>query len=348
MPADYGIHDTYVRDGIAFVCAWNTGVLIYDVGNGIAGGTPAAPAPLGSIATDPGASKQTADHNAWWFHNPATGEARYLFVGQEGPGLVGSKSSGDIHVVDVSNLYDPQEVAFFHMTGAGTHNFWVDETNQILYAAYYNGGVVAINVSGVLSGDLANRKMAQIETGGAGNTYTWGVQLAGTSLYAIDMLSGLWQLQRVGNVFQRKGGGNNVAERFSSDLWVYGNHAYTGTWGHRGNIAGNVLKIWRLNAAGAPALVDSVVIQNITTVSDVQVSADGKQLVFSAEGGANAGLYVYGLTNPEQPVELGYYPMPTGIHTATVEDIGGRRYVFAAKDPANPALLILDITDFVQ
>ena len=36
-PADYGIHDTYVRDGLAFVFAWNTGVIIYDVGNGIRG-----------------------------------------------------------------------------------------------------------------------------------------------------------------------------------------------------------------------------------------------------------------------------------------------------------------------
>ena len=36
IPPAYGIHDTYVRDGLAFVFAWNTGVIIYDVGNGIA------------------------------------------------------------------------------------------------------------------------------------------------------------------------------------------------------------------------------------------------------------------------------------------------------------------------
>ena len=35
-------------------------------------------------------------HNGWWFHNPVT-EARYLFIGQEGPSVVAS-SSGDIHV----------------------------------------------------------------------------------------------------------------------------------------------------------------------------------------------------------------------------------------------------------
>jgi len=61
--------------------------------------------------------------------------------------------------------------------------------------AYYNGGVVALDVSGQLIGDLSNRLIAEITPGGPGNTYTWGVQLSGGSLYAIDMLSGLWQLK---------------------------------------------------------------------------------------------------------------------------------------------------------
>ncbi|MFL5517371.1 MAG: hypothetical protein ACJ8DJ_14530, partial [Gemmatimonadales bacterium] len=34
-------------------------------------------------------------------------------------------------------------------------------------------------------------------------------------------------------------GGNNVPDRYSSDLWVHGNHAYTGTWGH-GTRNGNI------------------------------------------------------------------------------------------------------------
>ena len=70
----------------------------------------------------------------------------------------------------------------------------MDETREILYAAYYNGGVVALDISGTLTGDLAGREIARIAPGGAGNTYTWGVQLYNGSLYAIDMLSGLWQL----------------------------------------------------------------------------------------------------------------------------------------------------------
>jgi hypothetical protein len=193
---DYSIHDTFVRDGIAFVFVWNDpGLVIYDVGNGIRGGTPNAPVELSRFVTS------TRDvccgpsmHNGWWFHNPVTGERRYLFVGQEGLSNLGISSSGDIHVVDVSDLSHPTEVAFFHMDGAGTHNFWMDEERQILYAAYYNGGIVALDVSGTLQGDLSSRLLSQVKPGGNQNTFTWGVQLANGFLYAIDMESGLWQL----------------------------------------------------------------------------------------------------------------------------------------------------------
>lgn len=196
IPADYGIHDTFVRDGLAFVFAWNTGVIIYDVGNGIRGGTPAQPVEVSRLVTsDNGVPGGPAVHNGWWFHNPVTKERRYLFIGQEGPATIGDEASGDIHVVDVSDLTAPREVAFFHIEGAGTHNFWMDESQQILYAAYYNAGIVAIDVSGQLQGDLADRAISSVRPGGAGHTFTWGVQLAGGSIYASDMISGLWQLK---------------------------------------------------------------------------------------------------------------------------------------------------------
>jgi hypothetical protein len=196
VAANYGIHDTYVRDGLAFVFEWNTGVIIYDVGNGIRGGSPSTPVEVSRLLTaDDGVAGGSAVHNGWWFHNPVRGENRYLFIGQEGAQVLGSASSGDIHVVDVVDLLQPKEVAVFHLDGAGTHNFWMDESRQILYAAYYNGGVVALDVSGTLKGDLSDRLIAEIKPGGDGDTYTWGVQLAGGSLYATDMLSGLWQLK---------------------------------------------------------------------------------------------------------------------------------------------------------
>ncbi len=196
VPADYGIHDTFVRDGLAFVFAWNSGVIIYDVGNGIRGGSPSQPVEVSRLVTsDNGIAGGPAVHNGWWFHNPVTQERRYLFIGQEGPATIGSMASGDIHVVDVSNLTAPREVAFYHIDGAGTHNFWMDEARQILYAAYYNAGVVAIDVSGTLQGDLASRTISEIRPGGAQETFTWGVQLSGESIYASDMISGLWQLK---------------------------------------------------------------------------------------------------------------------------------------------------------
>jgi hypothetical protein len=194
IPPDYGVHDSFVRGGIAFVFAWNSGVIIYDVGNGIRGGSPTAPVEVSRVVTDPGATGSPAVHNGWWFHNPVTQEARYLFVGQEGPGTIGFEASGDIHVVDVSDLTDPREVASYRLPGAGTHNFWMDEANQVLYAAYYNGGVVALDVSGTLSGDLGSRLLERIRPGGEDNTFTWGVMLADGHLYASDMLSGLWQI----------------------------------------------------------------------------------------------------------------------------------------------------------
>jgi hypothetical protein len=194
------VHDVFVRDGILITALWNSGITIWDIG-GVGSGTVANPVALGSITTIPEA------HNVWWFHNGTTGDKKYVFVGEEGPGAVGVQSSGDIHVVDVSNFATPREVAFFHIDGAGTHNFSVDEQRGILYAAYYNGGVRAIDVTGDLSScatteksangrcDLAKmgRELAHGPTG-RGPVYIWGVQLVGLRLYASDMLNGIWKL----------------------------------------------------------------------------------------------------------------------------------------------------------
>lgn len=194
IPDHYCIHDSFVRDGYAFVFAWDEGLYIFDVGNGSHGGTPQSPALVSHTGSTSNVAFGGETHNGWWFWNPTNGEKKYLFIGEEGPGGVGTSSSGDIHVVDVSNLTAPVEVAHYHLAGAGTHNFWLDEPNQRLYAAYYNGGVVALDISGTLSGDLASREIARVKPGGTGNTYVWGVMLYNGSLYASDMVSGLWQL----------------------------------------------------------------------------------------------------------------------------------------------------------
>jgi hypothetical protein len=354
IPPQYGIHDTFIRDGIAFVCAWNTGLILYDVGSGLKGGSPSNPVEISRIVTSadsvPGGP---AVHNAWWFHNPVTGERRYVFVGQEGPATIPVASQGDIHVVDVSDLAQPREVAHYHMNAApsaGSHNFWMDEPAQVLYAAYYNGGVVALDVSGTLSGDLASREIARIKP--TSDAFVWGIQLAGGSAYATDLLKGLYQLRLTGTTLSVAGGGGNVPDRYSTDVWVYGSHAYTGTWGGqpRNGVPGNVVKIWHLDSQGAPSLADSVLLDSVVTTNDVKGSADGRLLAVSGDKGAKAGLYVFDLADPLHPALLGEALIPAGVHTARVADIGGRRYVFAAKnpgDPAAPALLIYDVTDLV-
>jgi hypothetical protein len=202
-------HDSFLRDGVLFVALWDQGLEIWDVGGAGQGGTPAAPVVLGGVATVGGHV-----HNIWWLHDQVSGN-RYALVGEEsGPAQLGVSSAGDIHVVDVSDLSHPKEVAFYHVPGAGTHNFSVDEANGIVYAAYYNAGVRALNVRGdletcsgtaqVTAGGLTRcdlgamgREVGRGLTDGQAPVYVWGVQLSDGALYASDMLNGLWKLQTV-------------------------------------------------------------------------------------------------------------------------------------------------------
>jgi hypothetical protein len=146
----------------------------------------------------------------WWFHDAATSSRRYVFVGEEGPANLFSSSSGDIHVVDISDIDNPREVAFYRVEGAGTHNFWMDEARGVLYAAYYNGGVRALDVRGDLGActpgqrapdrrcnlGLMGRELATGLTDGQA-AYVWSAQHADGFVYASDMLNGLWKLEPV-------------------------------------------------------------------------------------------------------------------------------------------------------
>lgn len=344
VPSNYGAHDTYVRDGIAFFCAWNTGVLIFDVGNGMRGGSPNHPVEISRLITsDNGVPGGPSVHNAWWFHNPVSGENRYLFIGQEGAGVSSSSSSGDIHVVDVSDLANPVEVGYFTMPGAGTHNFWMDEANQILYAGYYGGGVVAIDVSGTLQGNISSRKIASIKPGGPNQTATWGVMLYNGSIYASDIASGFYQLRLNGFTLNVVSGGNNIDSNngIGTDLWLSNGYAYTGFSGRPTEVL-----IWKLDGTGAPVKIGSIPAPNgAFNLADVEVSPDGKLLMFAVEGSNTAsGYYFYNLTDPANPRFVSRYQVSTGLHTATFSEINGRLYAFGAKDPAAPAFLILDVT----
>jgi len=197
------VHDVFVRDGLLFTALWDAGMDVLDIGGATAGGSVQNPVRLGNVVTVNGNV-----HNLWWYHDAAGGK-RYVFLGEEGPGSVtGGSSSGDVHVVDVSDMAAPREVAFYHVPGAGAHNFHVDEEAGILYAAFYNGGVRAIDVTGDLSQcsadaraadgrcnlELAGREAGFALTDGNPAVSIWGVARVGRYLYASDMLSGIYKL----------------------------------------------------------------------------------------------------------------------------------------------------------
>ncbi len=179
------VHDVYVRDGLAFVSHWSAGLAIVDVGTGMSGGSPVNPV---EVSRTPVSNVEV--HNAWYW--PATG---YVFIGDETAG-------GKMHVIDASDLASPSVVASFTVGGVAPHNFWLDETNQILYAAWYDTGLIAIDVSGQLLGQLERqgREIARISYGsgfgcpsstGSG-TCTWAPQLHNGLVYVSDMNTGLW------------------------------------------------------------------------------------------------------------------------------------------------------------
>lgn len=191
------VHDVFVRDGYLFTALWDEGLAIWDIG--AEGGSPGDPRRLGTVKTVGGNV-----HNVWWVHDPVSGVKRYALVGEEGPGSASrGTSSGDVHVVDVSDKRNPVEVAFYTVQGAGTHNFWVDEARGVLYAAYYNGGVRALDLRGDLADCAADERdslgrcdlrLAGREVGiGLADvpSFVWGVQQVGDRLYASDMHAGL-------------------------------------------------------------------------------------------------------------------------------------------------------------
>lgn len=185
------LHDVYVRDGLAFLSHWNAGLIVLDVGHGIAGGSPGDPVAVSSIDL----AGQT--HNAWYWP-----EAGYVFVGEEDFG-----TPGRVHVVDLADPTDPVEVATFTAPNAlaPPHNFWLDEDEGILYVAWYDHGLRAVDVTGDLSGELAEqgRDLGGITYGGTSpggcpgldTTCTWAPQLLDGLVYVSDMNLGLLVLE---------------------------------------------------------------------------------------------------------------------------------------------------------
>ena len=190
------IHDVWVEDGIAYSSNWADGVVMVDVGNGIAGGSPSNPVMIGSYAYPSG-----WNHAAFPYKSKDTGKF-YIIAGDEA--FPDGKPAGWIHFIDFTDPKNPQEVARYEVPEAGTHNLWVEDDK--LYVAYYQGGLRVVDISGDLMGDLykQGREIAKFKgedpEGKIPNSpMAWGPQPYKGHIFFSDMNSGLWIVKLKGD-----------------------------------------------------------------------------------------------------------------------------------------------------
>jgi hypothetical protein len=78
----------------------------------------------------------------------------------------------------------------------------LDEESAVLYMAWYENGIRALDVSGELMGELdrQGRELAGFQYGGTGSngTRNWAPQMEDGLLYLSDMNTGLWVLRPTG------------------------------------------------------------------------------------------------------------------------------------------------------
>jgi hypothetical protein len=204
------LHDLQVKDGIAYLAYWRDGLVILDVGNGMAGGTPESPKLVTQYRFNHyelyGDGWLAGTHSVFRYKN-------YLFVGDEVFPAIFNLEDRDripvraiLHVMDISDIKHPREVAQYEVPEGGSHNFWV--ANDMLYEGYYSGGARVLDISGELRGDLyrQGREIARFWTAdGKGYRpnlpFTWGGQpcsvqcdtpLLNSLMYFNDIHSGLW------------------------------------------------------------------------------------------------------------------------------------------------------------
>lgn len=139
-----------------------------------------------------------------------------------------------------------------------------------------------------------------------------------------------------------------VVDRYTSDLWVNGGAAYTGTWGNRGE-PGDMLYAWQVGGDSDPVLTDSVRVDAFT-VNDVKIRADGKLAVMTHEYPSNQALGVTLLdtTDPLHPKPVGDYVAPSGTNWVGVHNTwldGDYLYLVVDGTVSNRGLWILDVSD---
>ena len=188
------LHDVTILDGLAYLSYWDEGLVIIDVGNGVQGGTPTDPVFVSQY-------KYRYQLGDQWYGNThhAVRYGDYVFVGDEifGCNECINGPRGYVHVVDVSDIEHPREVATYRVPEAGVHNMWAED--DLLYIGYYQAGLRVLDISGELKGDLYRQHrevgwyMTQDDKGTVPNkTDTWGAQPFKGKIYASDPNSGLW------------------------------------------------------------------------------------------------------------------------------------------------------------
>lgn len=161
------IHDLWVRDGIAYSAQYGAGTVVVDVGNGKYGGSVEQPKLITVFPINSG-------HEIYPYYQKSTGKT-YLFIGDEEmnrqgrvwegtnywnsiyeSGGVAQTSGGYTHIVDFTDPMHPKKVGRYHLEDYGSHDIIVED--DVLYQAYYDGGVRVVDVSGELLGNLAEQR----------------------------------------------------------------------------------------------------------------------------------------------------------------------------------------------
>src|SRR6202521_5105305 len=130
-------------------------------------------------------------------------------------------------------------------------------------------------------------------------------------------------------------GAGQVSERYTGEIWVQGNVAYTTTWGFR-SAPGNAVKIWDVSG-NIPTLVDSLIVPSASTLGDIQASDDGQLLIVATEFSPGS-IMIYNLANPVKPRLISRYTTALtnpGVHTAEVQRVNGRLYAFLCIDSSS-------------
>jgi len=210
--ADAGryLHDVDVQDGLLYASYWHDGLVILDIGKGIRGGSPSTPQLVSQFKYDlDSLYRQVAENSGPGFirgTHTAWRHGQYVFVGDEVFGLDAaqalfqgrpSRAYGRLHVIDVSEIDHPKEVAWYEPEYGGVHNVWV--AGDTLYVGAYNAGFRAFDISGELRGDLRaqGREIANVATGDPGgfipnSSMTWGVVVKNGLAYVNDFNTGLF------------------------------------------------------------------------------------------------------------------------------------------------------------